>query len=671
MDLASHLNGCSNGRLPEILDVDQSVPSSVNPVRVTSNLRTIVSYPVEGPGGSVVRDVFAQGAQSFPAVLRERLAEGRPAQAIIDAWPFIERAMVREPEALRAALEEASRFAAAEGSATVAPRSAIGIAIVDGEGQLIHADKTFERWFGQGADLSIRRLVRDAIKNGQATSLVGALDGASIPACAATRDEARGWPVPDDCRATLEANPRRVVILCFAPSRASDLATRATDAFGFTPLEARLTEALLDAASLDDAAARIGVGRETAREALKKAMRKAGARRSPDLIRRMMDLMCGDHPDPPDVEEVLASSFGATAAEAKAAARFAQGLTAREVADGLGVKEATVRGQLKAVFAKTGVNKAKDLVRLAAEASTLAALTGASETVLEPLDPNGRLRVIASGDRRIALTDYGPRSGKPVIVMHGAATGRRLPPALVRALHVHGYRPIVPQRPGFGLTDVARGDYLAQGSDDMARVMDTLKIDRAKLMIRDASTPTGLRFASEHADRVISGVAVNPKWPIRSRDYVRLKNSMMGVIAHSFKRNPHLIALVAETLRRQMRTDLLQNTMRQTLADMPCDVAMLEEPGVLDALVRDTQGMFARTSAGFAAEHRAVVDGWQVPEGIGGRRWIVAECEPTALPDVETVWANLPNPRFRLIKDAGWLVYFSHPQVIADLVAEA
>lgn len=605
-------------------------------------------------------------------MLRERLAEGRPAQAIIDAWPSIERAMLREPEALRAALEEASRFAPAEGSATVAPRSAIGIAVVDGEGQVLHADATFGRWFGADTDLlSVRRLVRETLKDGQTTGLLDALNGAAIPACAGTREEARGWPLPDDCRAVLEAAPRRVVVLCFSPSRAGDLATRATDAFGFTPLEARLAEALLDAANLDDAAARIGVGRETAREALKKAMRKAGARRSPDLIRRMMDLMCGDHPDPPDVEEVLATSFGATTAEAKAAARFAQGMTAREVADGLGVKEATVRGQLKAVFAKTGVNKAKDLVRLAAETSTLAALTGTAETVLEPLDPNGRLRVIAAGDRRIALTDYGPRSGKPVIVMHGAATGRRLPPALVRALHGHGYRPIVPQRPGFGLTDVAQGDCLAQGSEDMARVLDTLKIDRAKLMIRDASTPTGLRFACDHADRVIAGVAVNPKWPAHTLEYrVRLRETMMGTIAHSFKRNPHLIALVAETLRRQTRTDLLENTMRRSLEAVPCDAATLKMPGVMDALVRDTQGMFARTSAGFAAEHRALVDGWRVPEGIGGKRWILAECEATALPDVETVWANLPNAQFRLIEEAGLLVYFSHPQVVADLVAE-
>jgi len=579
--------------------------------------------------------------------------------------------MLSEPDAMIAALQEAARFAPAEGTATVAPRSALSFAVVDDSGELVYADHVFRKWFGPQADsLTFRRLIRATLKDGQASGLVEGENGAALATCAGTRDTARGWPLPPDCRLALDGAGRRVVLLSFAPSRSGDLAARATEAFGFTPLEARLAEALLDAPNLENAAQRIGVGRETAREALKKAMRKAGARRSPDLIRRMMDLMCGDHATPPAIEQVLATNFGATAAEAKAAAQFAQGLTAREVAEVVGVKEATVRGQLKAVFAKTGVNKAKDLVRLAAETSTLAALTGTAETVFELADPNGRLRVIASGERRIALTDYGPRSGKPVIIMHGAATGRRLPPMLVRALHAKGLRPIVPQRPGFGLTDIAKNDYLQEAADDMARVMDALKIDRAKMLLRDTSTPAGLRFAASHPGRVASGILVNPKWPTGAEYTVRLPTTLMGSIARTFITNPNLIALIAETLRRQTRTDLLESTMRQSLAGLPSDAEALKQPGVLDALVRDAQGMFARTSLGFSAEQAACAS-WRVPEEVGGERWTVAECEALALPGVDACWATLPKVRFVTIPDAGMLVYFSNPQAIADLVAAA
>ena len=621
----------------------------------------------------VTTSVFKSVGYSFPVILRERLAEGRPSAAIVEDWAALARALDQDPEALTEALTEAAQFATAQGSATVAPRSALGVAVVEANGNLTLADEVFSKWFSDQPDLiAFRRLIRLALRDGQASGLVEACDGAVVAARAGLKEATAGWPLPPACRAALNGTNRRIALLCFAPSRASDLAARASDAFGLTPLEARLAEALLDAPNLEAAARRIGVGRETAREALKKAMKKAGARRSPDLVRRMMDLMCGDHAAPLAIESVLAANFGATAAEARAAARFAQGMTAREVADSLGVKDGTVRGQLKAVFAKTGVNKAKDLVRLAAETSSLEALSGAAETVLEPADPSGRLRVVASGDRRIAMTDYGPRSGRPVVVLHGAATGRRLPPALVTALHGRGYRPIVPQRPGYGLTDVATAPYLEEGADDMARILDALRIDRVKLLIRDSSTPTGLLFASRHPERVLAGVVVNPKWPISwHSESTRLPTSLMGVLSRAFVENPHLIELVSEILRRQTRTDLLEKAVLQSLAHMPSDQIALQTPGVLDALVRDAQGMFARSSRGFSSENHAFVAGWQVPEAIGGDRWTVAECDGLALPRANEVWSNLPNVRFQTLKDVGLLGYFTHPELIAGLVADA
>ncbi|ATQ42294.1 alpha/beta fold hydrolase [Caulobacter mirabilis] len=612
-------------------------------------------------------------AHSLPDLLRARLAEGRPAQGIIDGWEWLERSIASEPTLLTEALIEASRFAPEQGAAAVAPPSALGRAVIDPKGLVIEADPVFSAWFGSAPDeTTFRRLIEAAARAGQAFGLVETADGSVIAACAGLRSAATSWPLSDGARRALEASAARVALLCFAPSRVGELARRATEAFGFTPLEARLAEALLDAPNLGAAAERIGVGRETAREALKKALRKAGARRSPDLVRRLMDLMCGDHPPPRRLEAVLAASFGATAAEARAAARFASGLTAREVAHDLGLSETTVRGQLKAVFAKAGVGKTKDLVRLASETGALAALTDAAETVLEPADRIGRLRVVADGDRRIGLTDYGPRSGRPVVVMHGAGTGRRLPAPLVTALQARGFRPITPQRPGYGLTDVARGDYLGQAADDMARVLDALHIDRVRLVVRDSGTPSGLRFAAERSDRVEAGLAVNPKLPsARHAPAIRIPASLMGTVARAFITSPHIIELVAETLRRQTRTELLADVMRQALAAPPCDSATLEQPGVLETLVRDAQGMFARTSAGFAAEHRAYSEGWAPPEVVGGAGWIVVEGEAVALAGNREAWNGLPNVRYRLIPDAGLLIYFQAPDLIADLVAEA
>lgn len=589
-------------------------------------------------------------------------------QALFDAWPSLASAVLHEPERLADALSEIVSSPAGDAFATHAPAAGLVCAVVSADGQTLYTDKGFREWFGAPVDApAFRRLVRLALKNGQASGLVEARDGDAIACCAGLSEITAGWPMPDPCRIVLQDGGKRVVVLGFSPSRSSELTQRAAEAYGLTPLEARLAEALLDAPNLEAAAAHIGVGRETAREALKKAMRKAGAKRSPELVRKMMDLICGDHPPSPDIEATLAASFGATPAEARAAAAFARGLTAKEAALALGVKEATVRGQLKAVFAKTGVNKAKDLVRLSVETSSLAAMISNAESVVSDHDPAGRLRVlVAPGERRVAFTDYGPRSGQALFVLHGQTTGRNLTRAFASALQARGFRPIVPQRPGFGLTDPAIGDILETAASDMAAILDTLKIGRIVLMARDSSVAAGLTFAARHPLRVIRGVVVNGKWPAHER---LASGGMMNGVFRAFLANPDLISLFAEMMRRQTRSDLVKSTIRNSLKDSPADFAALEQPGVLDYMVRETQAMSARSARGFVDEHAAYARGWQVPKGIGGERWLVVEGGALALADVQRVFGDLPHARFTTIPDGGLMLYITHSREIADLVA--
>jgi pimeloyl-ACP methyl ester carboxylesterase/DNA-binding CsgD family transcriptional regulator len=606
---------------------------------------------------------------SWPEALAHRTAEGQPMQALYDAWPTLESAAQHEPERLATVLSEIVASTAGDAFATHAPASGLVSAVVSADGQTLYTDKEFREWFGVPGDLpAFRRLVRLALKNGQVSGLVEARDGDAIACCAGLSDLTTGWPMPEACRAMLREGGRRVVLLGFSPSRSSDLTQRAAEAYGLTPLEARLAEALLDSPNLEAAAAQIGVGRETAREALKKAMRKAGAKRSPELVRKMMDLICGDHPPSPDIEGILAASFGATPAESRAAAAFARGLTAREVAADLGVKEATVRGQLKAVFAKTGVNKAKDLVRLSVETSSLAAMISNAESVVSDHDPGGRLRVlVAPGERRVAFTDYGPRSGQALFVLHGQATGRNLPRPFVAALQARGLRPIVPQRPGFGLTDPAIGDILETGAADMTAILDTLKIPRVIVLARDGAVAAGLTFAARYPLRVIRGIVANGKWPAHER---LASGGMMNSIFRAFMSNPDLIGVFSEMLRRQTRSDLVRNALRNSLKDNRADRETLEQPGVLDYMVREAQAMSARSCRGFADEHAAYARGWRVPMGIGGERWLVIEADTLELEGVERVFGDLPNARFAKVENAGLLMFISQAQAVADLVAD-
>lgn len=601
--------------------------------------------------------------------LRGRLADGRPAEAVLEHFQALEASAIREPEALAAVLEEAARLDLSEALFTLIPGQALGVAVIGSGGQVMWADDAFRAWFGDDADdAAARRLVRLAARDGQASGLLEAVDGAVVAACAATAHLALRWPLPAQARELLAAAPRRMALLGFAPSRVSDLAARAAEAFGLTPLESRLAEALLDAPGLEAAADRVGVGRETARDAIRNAQRKAGARRSSDLVRLMLDLMCGDLPEPPDLAEVFVATFGATPTEARAAAHFARGLSARETAKAMGTAESTVRGQLKAVYAKAGVGKAKDFVRLAAEAGVLVSMSRTAETVAETESLAGRLRLALRPDgRRVAFWDYGPRTGKPVLVTHGTITGRTLPPAFVAALHRRGYRPIVPQRPGFGLTDLPIGDYLETAGDDMAAILDTLRLRSVFLLTRDDGVAAALAFAARHPDRVLAGMLVHPRWP--GRQVVRSPDTVMGSVSRAFVARPELVASFSEMMRRQTRTDLMAGIVRRLSQNIPADKAVCERPGVLASMVRDIQAMAARTSHGFAQEQSLYARGWQPPALKPGTPWLLVECGASAMPGVETAFASVPDARFVVLPEAGLLVYYSHPEAVVDLFA--
>lgn len=62
--------------------------------------------------------------------------------------------------------------------------------------------------------------------------------------------------------------------------------------------------------------------------------------------------------------EAMQSVFGFTPAEARVALALVNGLAMRDIAETHGVKEETVKSQLKSLFAKSGVSRQQDLVRV-------------------------------------------------------------------------------------------------------------------------------------------------------------------------------------------------------------------------------------------------------------------------------------------------------------------
>ena len=84
------------------------------------------------------------------------------------------------------------------------------------------------------------------------------------------------------------------------------------------------------------------------------------------LTRRVFAVLFISDPNtgPADLSEILRTLYGLTPAESRLAEQIVSGLSLREAADLNEVSHETVRSQAKAIFAKTGVRRQADLIRL-------------------------------------------------------------------------------------------------------------------------------------------------------------------------------------------------------------------------------------------------------------------------------------------------------------------
>ena len=601
-------------------------------------------------------------------LLRASAPQGAPVELLLDSWSQVEDAVLADTTHAREDLTAASHALPPIGGA-LADRRALAAAVMNLRGDVCFADPAYRALFRDSGDL--RPLLKRALREGPVVSLVEGAAGAAFTAWVGDAASAARWPLEPEAAAALQAAPGRLVVVVSAPSRSSELARRAARALDLTALEARLAEALLFAPNLDVAAADAGVGRETARDALRRINAKAGVRRMPELIARLIGVMCaagGDTGGEPGGDEAIAeTAFGLSPAEARAAALVARGATTPEAAQTLGLRPETVKTHIKSALQKTGAKGVRDLARLLVEARELVALADASEAVFGEEEGGGRLRILSAPDgaRRIALIDYGPYDAEPLFVFHGAAAGRRLPEPFRAGLVAAGFRPIVLQRPGFGLTDPAAADYVAAGAADMAAAVEQLRLKSAHMLARDTGIPVALAFASAYPDLLGRAVLLNPHPPLSQGDD---RDTFAAGVQRHLLRNSDLVAAFAEFLRRQATTPLLERILHRAFAEVAPDAEALRDPAVRHFLIRDIQALCARSVWGFASEHAVFANGWEPPADLPAKAWTVAFS--SALPGhADPDWLGIPNLTRRTLDGAGVLPQFTHPDAVVALLS--
>lgn len=551
------------------------------------------------------------------------------------------------------------------GAPVTVPAGALAVAVLDGEGRVRGHDARFGRWFDPD---EVTHAIQGWLRGPRVAALVTvtARGGGGTVLLMGRLEDAQAWSLPPEMLSA--SGPGAYAALAYRPFEQRDIADRALASWRLTPVEARTVQGLISAGDLIEGAKLAGVGYETARKALKFAMRKAGAGRQTDLV-RLLHAAVGGGDLQLDQAGMLREALGLSERSAGACLLLALGLTRAEAAATLHISEHAIKDELSALFDRFDLRSATDLSRLTTEAVVLLGVAGnrnltagASWGALRPL------RFVNRRDQagRIALSDFGPASGQPTLLFHSAATGSLLDRRLVRALQSRGLRPIAIERPGYGLTDAPERDADGASLSDLLTVMDAFGLKKVRLVCRGGED-AALRLGLEHPERIERAVLINPFTPyaVDSR-----WDGFMNGAKWLFVRQPHMIDVLARFLGSRLSPQTLERLLRNSLSSSPADTALLNDPTVVEDYVESARLVALRSTWGFTHEQKGYLS-WTPPRLPDGSAWTRLIGEQDVLyraGDADALW-NAALPGHRLIRraDAGRMLHASHP----DLVAEA
>jgi pimeloyl-ACP methyl ester carboxylesterase len=130
--------------------------------------------------------------------------------------------------------------------------------------------------------------------------------------------------------------------------------------------------------------------------------------------------------------------------------------------------------------------------------------------------------------------------------------------------------------------------------------------------------------------------------------------------------NPAIIRVMANAVRNQMRSDLLDRAMDRYFSTCEPDRIAMEIPEVRALQRANTQAAMARTVEGFVREEEAFVRHWSPPKLACGP-WTIAvgmDDHTCDAPIARKVWSYLPGFELVEVNNAGRMICVSRGEVI-------
>lgn len=235
----------------------------------------------------------------------------------------------------------------------------------------------------------------------------------------------------------------------------------------------------------------------------------------------------------------IAEHFSLTPAEVRLLKKLVSAKTLKQIANMHQVSIHTVRSQLKSIFKKTGCSRQSELIKLIMNSPTLPAINISQQCLAKNHvnAPCYHNMMTLKDNRQLGYADIGLRSGLPIIMLHPSTGCRLQHPNDENILFDNKMRLILPDRPGFGLSDPNINQPLQSYADDIRELADQLQLNKFVLLGYCGGAPYALACSAKLADRVLHTLLISPISPYQAIDLfhrVKSTNKLLDRLALSF-----------------------------------------------------------------------------------------------------------------------------------------
>lgn len=439
-------------------------------------------------------------------------------------------------------------------------------------------------------------------------------------------------------------------------------------AYNLSDRQSAMLRAISEAGGIREAAILMGLSYTAARNTVADLKAKLGVSTVPMMIGLAAELT------PDDTEAPLRRHdlFSLSARQYAIATKVGTAKSRKELAESLGLSDALIDAEMKEIHLVLGVRSAGELIRALAGAG----VPGIAEDVTRDRPPDiGHdlpLGVVNTGGRRIGYSDFGPATGRPVLILHSTITSRAPPTRLVSALQDAGYRPLAIDRPGFGDTSAgaSASDPYALAAGDVIAVCRHLSLDAVDVVARGSGQAL-VRLGQLHPAIIGRAVLANPTPGIA---FTTIDRGPLGAVKRAFAKRPWAVEGMIRLLAAYAKPARMHDGMLRAFRESAPDFALVQDDPQFGAdYMRAVRGFALGNIAGYVTEQSAWAGGLDVAPLPGMAHWRIVQGRHFVLHDpgqAMAYWSRrLPDTPVTWVEEAGQMLAYSHPRAVVEALS--